>query len=99
MNYRLATSHACDLGGEKGRQSAISLIGYAAKNNIVSEKQIRDDINSRSGDINNIHGSIKSKCDAINEKKAEHYKAKQQEIERQNQQQKDNDRGMGGMSL
>ena len=99
LNYRLATSHACDLGGEKGRQSAISLIGYAAKNNIVSEKQIRDDINSRSGDINNIHGSIKSKCDAINEKKAEQYKAKQQEIERQNQQQKDNDRGMGGMSL
>lgn len=101
LNYRLATSHACDLGGEKGRQSAISLIGYAAKNNIVSEKQIRDDINNRSGDINNIHGSIKSKCDAINEKKAEQYKAKQQEIERQNQQQKDkdNDRGMGGMSL
>ncbi|MEM6338674.1 MAG: hypothetical protein AAF673_01950 [Pseudomonadota bacterium] len=101
LNYRLATSHACDLGGEKGRQSAISLIGYAAKNNIVSEKQIRDVINSRSGDINNIHGSIKSKCDAINEKKAEQYKAKQQEIEKQNQQQKDNDndRGMGGMSL
>ena len=99
LKYTYVSTHACDLGGEKGRQSAISLIGYAAKNNIVSEKQIRDDINSRSGDINNIHGSIKSKCDAINEKKAEQYKAKQQEIERQNQQQKDNDRGMGGMSL
>ena len=101
LKYTYISTHACDLGGEKGRQSAISLIGYAAKNNIVSEKQIRDDINSRSGDINNIHGSIKSKCDYINEKKAEQYKAKQQEIERQNQQQKekDNDRDMGGMSL
>ena len=66
LKYTYISTHACDLGGEKGRQSAISLICYAAKNNIVSGKQIRDDINSHSGDINNIHGSIKSKCDFIN---------------------------------
>lgn len=37
LNYRLATSHACNFVGEKSRQSAISLIDYAAKNNIVSD--------------------------------------------------------------
>lgn len=101
FKYSFATTHACDFGGDRWRKEAISLIGYAAKNNIVSEKKIRDNINSRSGDIGNIYSIVKSRCNDISEKRAETQKARQQEIEKQNQQQKDmnNDRGMGGMSL
>ena len=71
FKYSFATTHACDFGGDRWRKEAISLIGYAAKNNIVSEKKIRDNINSRSGDIGNIYGIVKSRCNDISEKKAE----------------------------
>ena len=99
LKYTLATTHACDIKSAVTTQKAIGLIGYAAKNNIVSEQKIRDNINSRSGEIRNIHGVIKSKCDAINEQKIEHQKAREQEIAKANQHSKDMSRGRGGMSL
>jgi hypothetical protein len=99
LKYTMATTHACDIKSAVTTQKAISLIGYAAKNNIVSEQKIRDDINGNNGEIRNIHRVIKFKCDAINEQKIESHKAKQQEIEKQNQHSKDMSRGRGGMSL
>jgi Ti-type conjugative transfer relaxase TraA len=99
LKYTLATTHACDIKSAVTTQKAIGLIGYAAKNNIVSEQKIRDDINGNNGEIRNIYRVIKFKCDAINEQKIESHKAKQQEIEKQNQHSKDMSRGRGGMSL
>jgi Ti-type conjugative transfer relaxase TraA len=99
LKYTMATTHACDVKSAVTTQKAIGLIGYAAKNNIVSEQKIRDDINGNNGEIRNIHRVIKFKCDAINEQKIESHKAKQQEIEKQNQHSKDMSRGRGGMSL
>ena len=99
LKYTLATTHACDIKSAVTTQKAVGLIGYAAKNNIVSEQKIRDDINGNNGDIRNIHRVIKFKCDAINEQKIESQKVKQQEIEKQNQHSKDMSRGRGGMSL
>ena len=99
LKYTMATTHACDIKSAVTTQKAIGLIGYAAKNNIISEQKIRDDINGNNGQIRNIHRVIKSKCDAINEQKIESHKAKQQEIEKQNQHSKDMSRGRRGMSL
>lgn len=99
LKYTMATTHACDIKSTVTTQKAIGLIGYVAKNNIVSEQKIRDDINGNNGDIRNIHRVIKFKCDAINEQKIESEKVKQQEIEKQNQHSKDMSRGRGGMSL
>ena len=99
LKYTMATTHACDVKSAVTTQKAIGLIGYAAKNNIVSEQKIRDDINGNNGEILNIHRVIKFKCDAINEQKIESQKVKQQEIEKQNQHSKDMSRGRGGMSL
>jgi Ti-type conjugative transfer relaxase TraA len=99
LKYTVATTHASDIKSAVTTQKAIGLIGYAAKNNIVSEQKIRDDINNRGGDIRNIYSVVKFKCDAINEQKMENQKLRQQEIAKQNQQQKDMSRGRGGMSL
>jgi Ti-type conjugative transfer relaxase TraA len=94
LKFSTITSDTCKINSNFSTSKAISLLGYAAKNNIVSQEKIMKEINEQGGGIKSIYHEVKFRCDAH---KATALKATQEqhkETEKQNEIKIDRDRGM-----
>ena len=99
LKFSMITHDACSINSRYSTGKAISLLGYAAKNNIVSQDKIMSKINECGGAIESVHREVKFSCDAHKEKMLKTSHEQQKEVEKQNQHSKDMSRGRGGMSL
>jgi len=99
LKFSMITHDACSINSRYSTGKAISLLGYAAKNNIVSQDKIMSKINECGGVIESVHREVKFSCDAHKEKMLKTSHEQQKEVEKQNQHSKDMSRGRGGMSL
>ena len=64
LKFSGVTNDACSIKSSFGTSKAISLLGYAAKHDIISKEKIIKEINERGGEIRTIHYQVKFKCDA-----------------------------------
>jgi len=99
LKFSMITHDTCSINSHYSTGKAISLLGYAAKNNIVSQEKIMNKINECGGAIEGVHSEVKFSCDAHKEKMFKTTQEQQKEVEKQNQYSKDMSRGRGGMSL
>jgi Ti-type conjugative transfer relaxase TraA len=99
LKFSMITHDACSINSSPSTGKAISLLGYAAKNNIVSQEKIMNKINECGGAIESVHREVKFSCDTHKEKMFKTAQEQQKEVEKQNQHSKDMSRGRGGMSL
>ena len=98
LKFSMITHDACSINSSPSTGKAISLLGYAAKNNIVSQEKIINRINERGGEIASIYREVKFSCDAHKEKIFKTSQEQQKEVEKQKQNEIKIDKGRG-MSL
>ena len=95
LKFSGVTNDACSIKSSFGTSKAISLLGYAAKHDIVSKEKIIKEINERGGEIRTIHYEVKFKCDAHREKTFKAFQEQQKETDKQKQNEIKIDRSRG----
>jgi hypothetical protein len=94
LKFSTITSDACKINSNFLTSKAISLLGYAAKNHIVSQEKIMKEINEQGGGIKSIYHEVKFRCDAHKARELKATQEQQKETEKQNEIKIDRDRGI-----
>ena len=89
LKYSTITSYACQIGSRSSTESVISMLRYAAKNNIVSKNRIMKEVNENSGNLNSIHNEVKVMCEDYKSRKSKISKEKSQEQSKERSQEQE----------
>jgi len=85
LKFSTIGSSACQIDKRSSTKSVISMLGFAVKNNIVSEDKITKEINLRKGDLSSIYYHTKSMCDDYRSQQAKNNMTKQNALEKEKQ--------------
>ena len=85
LKFSTIGSSACQIDKRSSTESVISMLGFAVKNNIVSEDKITKEINLRKGDLSSIYYHTKNMCDDYRSVQAKNNVKKQNAIEKEKQ--------------
>jgi hypothetical protein len=85
LKFSTIGSSACQINKRSSTKDVISMLGFAVKNNIVSEDKITKEINLRKGDLSSIYYHTKNMCDDYRSEQAKSNMKKQNSLEKEKQ--------------
>ena len=85
VHYNRGSKGSYNLHKRSSTKSVISMLGFAVKNNIVSEDKITKEINLRKGDLSSIYYHTKNMCDDYRSEQAKNNMKKQNALEKEKQ--------------
>ena len=83
LKFSTIGSSACQIDKRLSTKSVLSMLGFAVKNNIVSQEKITKEINLRRGDLSSIYYHTKNMCDDYKSAQAKSNIQKQSSLEKE----------------